>query len=188
MAAGADLPGRLRPGDARARVRASRSGRSAQASGGSSPASRRRWIEDSSKRRAEIEEKLALRKGSLDAADSRYAELVAKETRRTKDTEKPRHELFEKWQGEAREHGITPEFIRGQLQPGVKLSELSPEVRDARKEDALEEDDYRALSEQTLALERGRPDEGLRRASDGQAHASETSGSSSPRNGGPTSL
>ena len=91
------------------------------------------WIDDASKRRAEIEEKLALRKGSLDAADSRYAELVAKETRRTKDTEKPRHELFERWQGDAREHGITPEFIRGKLQPGVKLSELSPEARDPRK-------------------------------------------------------
>ena len=86
------------------------------------------WIDDTSKRRAEIEEKLALRKGSLDAADSRYAELVAKETRRTKDTEKPRDELFEKWQEEAREHGITPESLRGQLRAGIKaLRAFSPE-------------------------------------------------------------
>ncbi|MFO0888218.1 MAG: MobF family relaxase [Isosphaeraceae bacterium] len=92
------------------------------------------WIDDASKRRAEIEEKLALRKGSLDAADSRYAELVAKETRRTKDTEKPRDELFARWQAEALEHGITPEFLRRHLEPGVKLSQLRPEVRDARKE------------------------------------------------------
>jgi conjugative relaxase-like TrwC/TraI family protein len=93
------------------------------------------WIDANSKRRAEIEEKLAIRKGSLDAADSRYAELVAKETRRTKDTEKPRNELFERWQGEALEQGITPEFLRSQFQPGLKLSELRPEIRDARKTD-----------------------------------------------------
>ena len=78
------------------------------------------WIDDTSKRRAEIEEKLALRKGSLDAADSRYAELVAKETRRTKDTEKPRDELFAKWQEEAREHGITPEYLRQHLRAGLE--------------------------------------------------------------------
>ena len=105
------------------------------------------WIEDTSKRRAEIEEKLALRKGSLDAADSRYAELVAKETRRTKNTEKPRNELFEKWQREAREHGITPEYLRSQLRPGLKLSELSPAERDARK-DELWKKTIEALSEQ----------------------------------------
>ena len=69
------------------------------------------WMDDTSKRRAEIEEKLPLRKGSLDAADSRYAELVAKETRRKKDTEKPRHELFGVGE-EAKEYGVTPEFLR----------------------------------------------------------------------------
>ena len=105
------------------------------------------WIDDTSKRRAEIEEKLALRKGSLDAADSRYAELVAKETRRTKNTEKPRDELFEKWQREGKEHGITPEFLRSHFQPGLKLSELSPEIRDARKEELWKEATD-ALSEQ----------------------------------------
>ncbi len=90
-------------------------------------------MDANSKRRAEIEEVLAIRKGSLDAADPRYAELIAKETRRTKDTEKPRHELFDKWKREALEHGISPEFLREALHPGLKTSELRPEVRDERK-------------------------------------------------------
>lgn len=96
-------------------------------------------IDYQSKRRAEIEEKLCLRKGSLDAADSRYAELVAKETRRKKDTEKPRHELFAEWREQAKEFGITPEFLRQSLVPSKKLRELSPDVRDARKEKLWQE-------------------------------------------------
>src|SRR4051812_14178660 len=41
-------------------------------------------IEEFSKRRAEIEQELKIRAGSLDAASPKYAEMVAKETRRTK--------------------------------------------------------------------------------------------------------
>jgi conjugative relaxase-like TrwC/TraI family protein len=93
------------------------------------------WMEANSKRRAEIEEVLAIRKGSLDAADSRYAELVCQETKRKKDLEKPRAELFAKWEKEALEHGMTPEFLRSQLEHGPKFTELRPEVMEQRKAD-----------------------------------------------------
>jgi conjugative relaxase-like TrwC/TraI family protein len=101
-------------------------------------------IEEFSKRRAEIEETLKLRAGSLDAASSRYAELVTKETRRTKDTEVPRAELLRDWQAFGQEYGIDAAYLRKQLAPFLRLS---PEERDRRKELVFSEA-VAALSEQ----------------------------------------
>lgn len=101
-------------------------------------------VEEFSKRRAEIEEVLNLRKGSLDAADSRYAELVAKETRRTKDTEVSRGELFGRWEEAGRAHGVDAAVIRQNLSPYAKLT---PEQKAARKEEIFLEA-VSALSQQ----------------------------------------
>lgn len=75
-------------------------------------------VEEFSKRRAEIERLLDLRKGGLDTADPRYAELVCKETRRTKEADVGRGELFERWQEVAKAFGVGDAFIRGLLEPG----------------------------------------------------------------------
>lgn len=91
----------------------------------------REITEHFSKRRAEIEQQLKLRAGSLDAASAKYAELVAKETRRTKDTEKTRKELIGEWQALGREHGIGPEFLYDNRQP---LGRITPEERALRME------------------------------------------------------
>ena len=47
-----------------------------------------------------------------------------------------------------------PNISGSHFEPGLKLSELSPGIRDARKEELWKET-TKALSEQTLALERG---------------------------------
>jgi conjugative relaxase-like TrwC/TraI family protein len=100
-------------------------------------------IREESKRRAEIEEKLKIRKGSLDAADPKYAELLAKETRRTKDTEKPRSELLREWQETGREFGVDAASLRSALKPHQKLQTAE---RDRRKEEIAREA-VEALSE-----------------------------------------
>nr|WP_303652956.1 MobF family relaxase [Paludisphaera mucosa] len=101
-------------------------------------------VEEFSKRRAEIEEKLNLRAGSLDAASAKYAELIAKETRRTKDTEKARGELLEEWQAVGRAYGIDAAYLRNLLTPHRTLT---PEERVERKE-AIAREAVTALSEQ----------------------------------------
>lgn len=100
-------------------------------------------IEEFSKRRAEIEEKLKLKAGSLDAASPKYAELIAKETRRTKDTEKPREQLIDGWQKVGRSHGVDADSLRRQLSP---RRSLEPKERAERKE-AVFREAIAALSE-----------------------------------------
>ena len=83
-------------------------------------------IEFFSKRRAEIEEKLELELGSLDAATARASELAALETRRKKETERPRSKLIAEWRKAAHEFGLTPEHIQALLrtpQPRLKPEE-----------------------------------------------------------------
>jgi Ti-type conjugative transfer relaxase TraA len=101
-------------------------------------------IEEFSKRRAEIEQQLKIRAGSLDAASPKYAEMVAKETRRTKDTEKTRKELVGEWQEFGRDQGITPEYLYATREP---LGRISPEERAERRETIFREA-LGALSEQ----------------------------------------
>ncbi len=101
-------------------------------------------IEEFSKRRAEIEEQLRIRAGSLDAASPKYAEMVAKETRRTKDTEKARKELLEGWKEVGREHGVTADYLYSTREP---LGRISPEERGRRREEIFREA-IGALSEQ----------------------------------------
>jgi conjugative relaxase-like TrwC/TraI family protein len=96
----------------------------------------REIVEEFSKRRAEIEEQLKLRAGSLDAASPRYAELVAKETRRTKDTEQPRAELLQGWQEVGQEHGIDAAYLRRQLS---QHQAMTPTQRAQRKEAVFRE-------------------------------------------------
>ena len=84
-----------------------------------------------SKRRAEIEEQLKIRTGGLDSADTRYAELICLETRRKKDTEKPRKELLEEWQGVGKGFGIDAAYLNRMRMPFVQLD---PDERAARKE------------------------------------------------------
>jgi conjugative relaxase-like TrwC/TraI family protein len=103
----------------------------------------REIIEEFSQRRAEIEEQLKLRAGSLDAASPRYAELVTKETRRTKDTEKPRAELIDGWQEVGFQYGIDAAFLRRQLS---QHQSMTPAQRAQRKE-ALFREALDALSE-----------------------------------------
>jgi conjugative relaxase-like TrwC/TraI family protein len=100
-------------------------------------------VEEFSKRRAEIEAELKLRVGSLDAASPRYAELVALETRRSKDTERPRAELIREWQEVGREFGVDAEYLRGHL---TRHREMTPDERDRRKEGIFQEG-IEALSE-----------------------------------------
>ena len=70
-----------------------------------------------SKRRAEIEAKLKIELGSLDAASSRSKEIAALETRRKKEDERPRVEMISGWRDDARAFGFTPEFIQDLLTP-----------------------------------------------------------------------
>jgi len=88
-------------------------------------------VEEFSKRRAEIESQMRIRAGSLDAASPKYAELLAKETRRTKDTEKTRKELLGEWQAVGREHGIDAAYLIAHREP---FGRLSAEERAERKE------------------------------------------------------
>jgi conjugative relaxase-like TrwC/TraI family protein len=101
-------------------------------------------IEEFSKRRAEIEEMLLLRAGSLDAASPKYAELIAKETRRAKDGEMTRKELLGEWQAVGREHGVDAEFLYDHRVP---LGRISAEERAFRKE-GIYRDAIETLSEQ----------------------------------------
>ena len=100
-------------------------------------------LEEFSKRRAEIEAVLELRAGSLDASSAKYAELVAKETRRTKDTEKPRSELLAEWQEVARRFGVTDVSLARMLSPNQRPDRF---VRAERKEQ-IYSDAISALSE-----------------------------------------
>lgn len=97
-----------------------------------------------SKRRAEIEQKLNLNAGGLDTASPKYAEMVAKETRRTKDTEKSRKELVAEWQEVGREHGVDSEYLYAIREP---MGVVTPEMRAERKE-AIFRSAVAALSEQ----------------------------------------
>lgn len=101
-------------------------------------------IEEFSKRRAEIEERLKLKAGSLDAASPKYAEMVAKETRRTKDAEKPRGELFREWRELGERFGIRPTFLNAIREPH---GPLAPAELTRRKE-AVFREAMDALSEQ----------------------------------------
>jgi conjugative relaxase-like TrwC/TraI family protein len=101
-------------------------------------------IEECSKRRAEIELKLNLNAGGLDTASPKYAEMVAKETRRAKDTEKPRKELFEEWQALGREFGIDGDYLYATRVP---LGVITPEMRAERRE-LISREAIEALSEQ----------------------------------------
>ena len=100
--------------------------------------------EEFSKRRAEIEKVMMIRAGGLDAASPKYAELLAKETRRRKDTEKPRHELFAEWQETGRGFGVDAEFIQAQR---LTYRRLSPEERNGMMR-AVFREAIQALSEQ----------------------------------------
>jgi conjugative relaxase-like TrwC/TraI family protein len=93
-------------------------------------------MEEFSKRRAEIEEQLKLKAGSLDAASPKYAEMVAKETRRTKDAEKPRSELIEGWRETAATFGVTPAYLNAIREPRGRIS---PEVQAERKNSIFRE-------------------------------------------------
>lgn len=94
-------------------------------------------VEEFSKRRAEIEAILMLRAGSLDAASPEYAELIAKESRRSKDVEKPRGELIAEWQAVGREFGFDLEEFYARRVPlerpaAEELAERREEIfRDA---------------------------------------------------------
>lgn len=101
-------------------------------------------VEWFSKRRAEIEQRLNLNAGGLDTASAKYAEMVAKETRRTKDTEKTRKELVGEWQAVGREHGIDGEYLYATREP---MGVVTPEMRAERKE-AIFREAIEALSEQ----------------------------------------
>jgi hypothetical protein len=87
---------------------------------------------------------MKLRAGSLDAASPRYAELLVKETRRTKDTEKPRAQLLAEWQDVGRGYGIDARSLDEQRQP---FARLSPEERAVRKKQVFREA-IAALSDQ----------------------------------------
>lgn len=79
-------------------------------------------IDEFSKRRAEIEQELKLRCGGLDTATYKYAELVCKETRRKKDEEVSRADLFAEWQKVGREHGVDAAYVRGLIRPERPLT------------------------------------------------------------------
>jgi conjugative relaxase-like TrwC/TraI family protein len=97
-----------------------------------------------SKRRAEIEAELRLRAGSLDAASPRFAEIVTKETRRTKDSEKSRSELIEEWQAIGRAMGIDASYLNEQRRA---FEPVPAEELDRRKE-AVAREAISALSAQ----------------------------------------
>lgn len=101
-------------------------------------------IEEFSKRRAEIEAVMELRAGSLDAASAKYAELVAKETRRTKETEKPRSELLKEWQEVARKFGVENAFIARMISPSHRPDRFER----AERKEQIYQATMSALSEQ----------------------------------------
>lgn len=101
-------------------------------------------VDEFSKRRAEIEAKLKLALGSLDAASPRYKELVALETRRKKELERPRAELLKEWQAVGREFGVDAATLRNGLKP---YRAPTKEERASRQADAFREG-VEALSEQ----------------------------------------
>lgn len=86
-------------------------------------------IDEFSKRRAVIERELKLRTGGLDVGNYKYAELICKETRRTKDKDTPRAELFKEWQKVGLEHGVNQAFVRRLLQPARPLTITEKEER-----------------------------------------------------------
>lgn len=91
-------------------------------------------VEWFSKRRAEIEEVLNVKAGGLDAASPKYAEMVAKETRRTKDTEKTRQELVGEWKAVGLQHGISSDYLYAIREPfGV----VTRDERDQRREEVF---------------------------------------------------
>ena len=89
-----------------------------------------------SKRRAEIEAKLKLELGSLEAASGRAKEIATLDTRRKKELEKPRSEMVLGWREEAREFGLTPEYVRSIRAPYQK--QTLPET-EAHKADVWRE-------------------------------------------------
>jgi ATP-dependent exoDNAse (exonuclease V) alpha subunit len=89
--------------------------------------------EEFSKRRAEIEEELIRRFGSLEAAGPEAAALVAAETRGEKD-ERPRAELLREWRETAARHGLDAGGVRSLLSPAPPLS---AEARDRLREAAF---------------------------------------------------
>lgn len=93
-------------------------------------------VDEFSKRRAEIERVMDLRKGGLDVADARYAELICKETRRAKEDDVPRAELFEGWREVGRKFGVDENFVRGLLKPH---REQSPEEKLSAKAEIWKE-------------------------------------------------
>ncbi len=101
-------------------------------------------IEEFSKRKAEMDELITLRAGSLDAASAKYAALIALETRRTKDTEVPRAELLREWQAVGREFGFDLEAF---YDLRVPVERLTPEQVAERKE-VIFQDAVKTLSEQ----------------------------------------
>lgn len=101
-------------------------------------------IDEFSKRRAEIEQILNLNAGGLDVASPKYAEMITKETRRTKDTEKSRKELLAEWQMLGKLLGVDAEFIYSVREPHGRISS---DERAERKE-AIFREAIQALSEQ----------------------------------------
>ncbi|MBI1213744.1 MAG: relaxase domain-containing protein [Alphaproteobacteria bacterium] len=93
-------------------------------------------VEEFSKRRAEIERELTLRAGGLDAASPRYAELIAKETRRRKDSEKPRQELLAEWKEVGKSFGIDAEILQSLR---YDYRRLMPEELEATKRSIFRE-------------------------------------------------
>src|SRR5262249_19754390 len=89
-------------------------------------------VEFWSKRRAEIEEKLKVELGSLDAATAIAFEIAALETRRKKDDERPRSELHAEWEADGRRFAFTPEYIQTLRTP---YQEQSQAEKDRHKEE-----------------------------------------------------
>jgi conjugative relaxase-like TrwC/TraI family protein len=94
-------------------------------------------VEFFSKRRAEIEEKLKVEFGSLDAASSIAKEIATLETRRKKEDERPRGELFEKWREIAAEYGLTPEVLAKRIERTRAFVPASEEAREQIFEKAI---------------------------------------------------
>lgn len=101
-------------------------------------------IEEFSKRRAEIEEQLNIRAGSLDAASPQFAEMVALETRRKKEVEKCRADLLAGWQEVGRSFGVDAAYLEMLLAPH---HENTPEERRAKK-DQVFADALKSISDQ----------------------------------------
>jgi len=99
-------------------------------------------VEHFSKRRAEIEQEILQRAGTLAAGSARMAELITLETRRLKE-ERPRSELLAEWQKIGRIYGINRHTIAARLQtPRPETPTVRERLRDWLFADAIE-----ALSE-----------------------------------------